>query len=288
MTDLKCIRCGGLTSGATQLCKVCEIELNPLRPSSAGAVYYPSPRWATTSNRDSVTIGPFDSVGSVLGPTLQLFIQNFWLIAKLTVVIAAPFEIFRALSFPDLEYDSQLAGGIFVLDLLCDVLIAPALIYSLLQVMQTGKAPGINEAFRRGFSKLWKLIVCAVISWLLIGVGFMLCFIPGIVIAVALILVFPIAVLENGSVLEVFEGSNQLTKGHRWDIFSAGIVVLLLMGILSVPVELGGEYIAARDAALWPFQAAGGIFAAIMQQSVTVFSLVTYLSIRALWSQSTQ
>ena len=219
---------------------------------------------------------------------MLLFTQNFWLIAKLTVVIAAPFEIFRALSFPDVEYDSQLSGGIFVLDLLCDVLIAPALIYALMQVIQTGKPPGINEAYRWGFSKLGKLIVCAAISWALIGVGFLMCFFPGIIIALVLILVFPIAVLENGSVLEVFEGSHQLTKGHRWNILGAGIVIMLLMAVLSVPVEIAGEYLAARNAGLWPFQAAGATFAAIMQQSVTVFSLVTYLSIRALWSQSTQ
>jgi hypothetical protein len=215
-------------------------------------------------------------------------VQNFWLIAKLTVVIAAPFEIFRALSFPDVEYDSQLEAGIFVLDLLCDVLIAPALIYALLQVKQTGKPPGINEAYRWGFGKLGKLLVCAVISWILIGVGFLVCFIPGIVIALALILVFPIAVLENGSAFEALDGSRQLTKGHRWSIFGAAIVLMIVMGVFSVPAELGGEYLAARNPALWSIQAAGSIFSAIMQQSVTVFSLVTYLSIRALWSQSTQ
>jgi hypothetical protein len=203
-------------------------------------------------------------------------------------VIAAPFEIFRALSFPEVEYNSQLAAGIFVLDLLCDVLIAPALIYALMQVMQSGVAPGINESFRWGFSKLGKLIVCAVISWVLIGAGFLLCFIPGIIVALALVLVFPIAVLENGSVFDVFEGSHQLTKDHRWNILGASIVLLIVMGIFSVPVEFSGEYLAAFNPGLWIFQAAGATFAAIIQQSVTVFSLVTYLSIRALWSQSTQ
>jgi len=55
-----------------------------------------------------------------------------------------------------------------------------------------------------------------------------------------------------------------------------------------LPLKLGGEYLVAHDPAFWPLYAAGGIVAAIIQQSTLVLSLVTYLSIRALWSQSSQ
>jgi hypothetical protein len=288
MTDFKCIRCGALTIGTTQICKVCEIELNPIRPSSAGAVYYPAYQPGINSNQASVTILPFNSVTDVLGPTLLLFTKNFWLITKISVVIAAPFEIFRALSFSDLESDWQLAAGIYFLDLLCTILIAPALIYALMQVMQTGVAPGINESYRWSFSKLPKLAVCAFITWILIGLGTLACVIPGIIIALSLSLVFPIAILEKGSPLEVLQSSYELTKGHRWKILGATIVVLILIGTLGLPLEYAGTYLAERDPAFWPAQAAGALFGSILHQSTIVLSLVTYLSIRALWSQSTQ
>src|SRR5919106_6388121 len=186
MTDVKCIRCGSLTIGTTQICKVCEIELNPIRPSSAGAVFYPAYPPGSSSNQTSVTIRPFNSIADVLGPTLLLFTNNLWLITKMAVVIAAPFEIFHALSFRDIEYDGQLAAGIYFLDLLCTIVIAPALTYALMQVMQTGIAPGINEAYRWGFSKLPKLSVCAFITWMLMGLGTLACIIPGIIIALSL------------------------------------------------------------------------------------------------------
>ena len=288
MTDLKCIRCGALTIGTTQICKVCEIELNPIRPSSVGAVFYPAYPLGKSSNQASVTIHPFNSITDVLGPTILLFTKNFWLITKICVVIAAPFEIFRALSFADIEGDPQLAGGIYFLDLLCTIVIAPALTYALMQVMQTGVAPGVNESYRWGFSKLPKLSVCAIISWILIGLGTLACFIPGIIIALSLSLVFPIAILEKGSPLEVLQSSHELTKGHRWKILGATIVLFILMLTLGLPLEYGGEYLAARNPDLWPVQAAGAIFGSIMHQSTMVLSLVTYLSIRALWSQSTQ
>ena len=286
MTNCKCIRCGALTIGTTQICKVCEIELNPIRPSTAGAVFYPA--YGRSSNQSRVTIHPFNSITDVLGPTLLLFTNNLWLITKIVVVIAAPFEIFRALSARDMEYDPILAGGIYFLDLLCTIVIAPALTYALMQVMQTGVAPGVNESYRWGFSKLPKLAVCAIIAWILMGLGALACIIPGIVIALSLSLVFPIAILEKGSPLEVLQSSYELTKGHRWKILGATIVILLLSATASLPLEYAGEYVATRDLSLWPLHAAATILGAIMHQSTMVLSLVTYLSIRALWSQSTQ
>ena len=284
MTELKCARCGVLTTGITQICNVCDIELNPIRPSSAAPpVFVPYAR-----DTHGTTIRPFNGISDVLEPTIVLFVKHFWLIAKITIVIVAPFEIFRALRFADIEYDWQLSLGLFFLDLMCVVVTAPALVYALMHVMQTGVAPGINESYRWGFSKLVKLTVAAVISWILMGLGTMLCVIPGIIIAIALSLVFPIAILEKGSPFDVYKGSFELTKGHRWKIFGATLVTILLMGIFSVPAEVAGEYLASRNPGFWPLNAAGAIFAAILQQSTLVLSLVTYLSIRALWSQSTQ
>ena len=288
MTDVKCIRCGGLTIGTTQICNVCEIELNPTQASSAGAIFYPAYQAGSSTSGGGVTIGPFYGVGDVLLPTINLFIKNFWLIAKICVVIVAPFEIFRAFSFADFEYDPQLRAGTFILELLCTILIAPALTYALMQVLQTGVAPGVNESYRRGFGKLGKLALCAFISWICMGLGALLCVIPGIFIFLGLSLVFPIAILERGSMFEVLQRSWALTDGHRWNIFLATIVVVILEAIVGLPLKLFGEYLATHDPAFWPLYAAGGIVAAIMQQSTLVLSLVTYLSIRALWSQSSQ
>lgn len=292
MTDVKCSRCGALTISAAQICKVCEIELNPISRPSAASVFLPSSAQpfvhSTTPDTSDPKIRPFHGVGDVLEPTLILFTKNFWLITKLCVVIVAPFEILKALSIPDIHFEWQLATGLFVLDLLCPVLIAPALTYSLLQVMQTGVAPSVNEAYRWGFSKLGKLMVCAAISWLLVMLGYVLCFIPGVVVGLSLSLVFPIAILENGSPSEILHRSYDLTQGHRWKILGASIVVVILMLLFGVPVRLLGEYLGSQQFAYWPFHAAGNIFSDIMNQSLMVLSLVTYLSIRALWSKGTQ
>ena len=290
MTDTKCIRCGSLTIGINTICNICEIELNPIRPSTASTLFpsYQPGVVSSNASRHSTPIGPFNGITDVVGPTIRLFTENFWLITKITFVIAAPFEIFRSLSIADIPYEWQLSSGLFILDLVCGALIAPALIYALMQVRETGKAPGVNEAFRWGFSKLGVVGVCAAITWFLVGAGFLLCFIPGIVLLLCLFLVYPVAVLENGSALETLQSSFELTRDHRWNILGAVFVTGILMFTLSVPAQVVGEHLISRSFQLWPLQAAAAIFADIIQQSGTVLSLVTYLSIRALWSQRTQ
>ena len=230
------------------------------------------------------SIRPFHEVGDVLGPTLKLFFQNFWLITKIVIVIVAPFEVFRILNLEDLGGNWQLTAGIFLLDQLCRVLIAPALIYALMQVMRTGVAPGVNESYRWGLSKLGKLIICAAISAILQALGFALCIIPGIVIYLSLIVAYPIVILENGSPTGALELSRDLTKGHRWNILGASILLGLIM---AVPEGVAGFFATAGDFP-WPLQVAAAILSDIFEQSMTILSLVTYLSIRALWSQSTQ
>jgi len=216
-----------------------------------------------------------------------MFVKNFWLITKLTLVIVVPFEIFNTLSLPDYARNEQLAMGVFVLDFLCKVLIAPALIYALMKVRETGKAPGINESYRWGVGKLGKLSICAAIAWILQAVGFALCIVPGILVWLSLQIVYPLVVLEKGSALQALQSSHDLTRGHRAFILAANIVVWILILLITVPMEgIGNGFVG--EPTLWPIQLATSIFADIFEQLTTVLSLVTYLAIRGLWSQGSQ
>ena len=108
--------------------------------------------------------------------------------------------------------------------------------------------------------------------------------IPGIVIYLSLIVAYPIVILENSSVTGALETSRDLTKGHPWNIFGALLVLGIVMGVPAGVVEI----LAFATGGLWPLHVAAAILSDIFEQSLTVISLVTYLSIRALWSQSTQ
>lgn len=275
MTNVKCNLCEAENSIADEVCRVCGAELRPefhyREPIDGDDQSAPRPPLNV--------IRPFDGPGDIIGPTISLFTKNIWLISKIVVVIVAPFEIFKALTLRNMEPDWQLGVGITALQLLCNALIVPALFYSLMQVMETGSAPSVNEAYRSGLSKIPKLCLSAVMSWILVALGTLLCIIPGIILSLAFAVVYPVAVFEKGSAVEVLKRSYELTEGYRWNIFLGGLVIGILGALCTVPVSIGVAALAVNGMSYLPLAIAAAIFTDIVAEASTVFSLVVYLSI---------
>lgn len=286
MTNVKCVRCGVVNALTNEICKACGIELT----SAAPPFTYPEPpRYLDgprTWSPSLTSIKPDVEVGDVLGTTIKLFSKNLWPITKIVLVIVTPFEIFKALSLGEIAGDRSLAIGTYALQIICNILIAPALIYAMMKVLQTGVAPGVNESYRWGLSKLGKVSAAGLIAWILQGIGLALCIVPGIFLGLAFELVYPMAVLENGSAIEILNRSYNLTKGHRWNILGASIVLGLLVVAASIPGSLIAMWLTWNGVSAWPVMALTAIVADIISQASTILSLVIYLSImRTLDSQ---
>lgn len=282
MTELKCVRCGStdLTSGG--VCNFCTIEMESLNPP-AGSRWlvnqtYPAPILHPRNLPTKSSINAFDGVGDVLKPTFRLFTDNFWFITKLVIVVVTPLELLKVLSVGS-ESNWQFQVGTFLLQLMSNVLIAPALIFGLMKVMQTGATPGVNQCYRWGIGKVGKLALAVILTWFLAGIGYLLCVIPGIIVSVMLALVYPLAVLEQGAAVDALSDSKELTKGHRWKILGAGIVVFGLVFAANWTISSVAMFFAAEYFALWPIPLAA-IFGEILNQLPTILSLVIYLSIR--------
>lgn len=212
-------------------------------------------------------------ISNVLGPTLKLFTNYFWLTTRIVFVVVAPFEVFKALSLSNPQDDLLLRAEIFFLGAICNVLIAPALIYALMKIMHTREAPGVNESYRWGLTKLGRLAVCAAISWVLQMLGYMFFIIPGIIISLALALVYPVAVLEKGSPADVLRRSSELTRGYRFEILIAIILTWLLTAVITVPASFLSQNI------VWPLAVLAAIIEDVMEQALTVLALIMYLSL---------
>lgn len=278
MTNVKCTRCGVVNVLSNEICKACGLELSPSATySETPPTYYPE--FPRSSPLLINAIKPFDGVFEALGTTVTIFSKNFWLITKLVLVIVTPFEIFKALSVGETAGNWQLGLGTFGLQIFCSVLIAPALIYALMKVMQTGVAPGINEAYRFGLSKVIKLLLCSIMVWILIGVGLVLLIIPGIVLMLAFELMYPIAVLEGGSPTEILNRSYTLTKGYKWKILGATFLMSVMLGVASIPVTIVVAWLAFSGIVFWPLQVLAAIVSDVLSQATTVLSLVIYLGI---------
>ena len=278
MTTVNCVRCGAVNLIADEVCKVCGTELR--------APAYTEPPPPIDADDQSVpppvlhAIPAFDGPGDGIGPTLKLFWNNLWLITKIVFVIVAPFEIFKTLSLRNVQAnDWQLMAGTVVLQILCVILIAPALLYALTKVIETGAAPGINESYRWALTRLPKLLLAAFLGWLAVAAGTLLCIIPGIIIGVALQVLYPVAVFEKGSAIDALKRSWELTKGYRWNIFLAGLVVGIVTALASLPGTGVTFLLAINEVHFWPLEALVAIYSDILSDSSTVLSLVIYLGI---------
>ena len=231
--------------------------------------------WQPLANPDQIVAGvrPF-GIATVIGDTLSIFTKNFWMITKIVVVVVTPLQIFRAINVPDKSDDWELMTWSVLLGGAAEVLLAPALIYAVMKVLETGETPGIQESYRWGINKLIKLSVCALITAVLTALGYVFCVIPGIIIMLSLSLVYPIAVLEEGSVSETLSRSSALTRGHRIEILCAWIVLGLIMLIPA------GVAVFLADAGLfWPVTVIAAVASDILGQLQTIMALVIYLGL---------
>jgi glycerophosphoryl diester phosphodiesterase family protein len=270
MDNVRCLRCGVVNLVTDEVCKVCGAELQP-------AIAHTDSDPNTRVYGD--VIPPFTGPSDGIGPTFHLFKNNLWLITKIVFVIVAPFEVFKALSVGHGEFDWQLTLGLLLMQRMCDALVAPALFYALLKVIQTGSAPGVNESYRWGLSKFPKLVLVSLIYWVLVTIATLLLVIPGIILAVAFALVLPVAVFEKGSVVNALRRSSQLTSGHRWNIFAACFVISLLAGVIGLAVGGALSIFVLNGIEFWPLAVAAAVVADIFAEAVTVLTLVIYLGI---------
>ena len=265
-TTVTCTHCGTPHLVSDEVCRICGVELGTLVSEPA------SPRVYSTS------IPPFTSPGDAIGPTFRLFTRHIWLITKIVFVIVAPFEVFEMLSVRQVTMDWQLTSGLFVMRLMCSVLIAPALFYALMKVMETGSAPGINEAYRWGLGKIPKLALAAIISWILTALGFVLLIIPGLILSFAFMLVYPVAIFEQGSASDALRRSFRLTEGHRWNIFAAAFVVGIAITVINLAIN-GVLYFFLLSGIYLPLATVVQIVTTIIGEASTVLALVLYLGI---------
>jgi uncharacterized membrane protein len=271
MENKTCSHCGFIAQQSAEFCVSCGREL----PSSAAEDH----KSFKAPENQLYSIQPFTGIGAVINPTLRIFTKNFWFISKLVFVIFAPLEIITILGVGEANYSWQNVIGAGFLWLLCNALIAPSLIYALVTQMQTGITPSLHESYRWGLRKLLPFIACVALAWFLTALGFALLIIPGVILGVAFGLVYPMASLENGSPVEILKRSYNLTKGYRWNIFAATLVLGMLCAAVSFPINAVSTILTVSGSAFWPVQVALAIIVDIISEATTVLALVIYLSI---------
>lgn len=102
-----------------------------------------------------------------------------------------------------------------------------------------GRETSATMALHRALSLLGRLVVISILSSLLIGMGFMLLIVPGVILLSGLVLSTVVAVLEAPpSATAAMGRSWELTMGFRGKVFLTLLVAFLLLMVPSI--ALGG------------------------------------------------
>ncbi|MFW5974948.1 MAG: hypothetical protein ACOCQ6_01955 [Bacteroidota bacterium] len=132
-------------------------------------------------------------------------------------------------SFDEEYFHSPALGTVYFLLFYVPVQFGVA--YAFLQIVRGHKfrLAMILSVFQRNYLNI---ILAAILSYLIIGIGLLLLFIPGIIFAVRLAFVPYLTTERNIDAVSAIKTSWAMTRNHAWTIF--------FMGLISIPVLIGG------------------------------------------------
>jgi hypothetical protein len=189
------------------------------------------------------------SVGEILDVSFSLYRRHFGPLVMVALICSGvPFLLSLFL---------EAAGGILANPLLALVYyiffavmssLATAATVYIVSESYLGRPMGAAAALSRSVPFLWSLILCSLLLALVIGIGLIFLFIPGVILACGLILALPALVLEPGSTATgAMARSWALTRGSRWRMFGLILTMVILFYI--------------------PFAALGGIAALLLPRA---------------------
>lgn len=175
------------------------------------------------------------SAGEILDVSFQLYRRHFGALATVALVCSG-IPVLMSLFI-------ESSGGMlanFRLTLVYYVIftvlssIATAATVFIVSESYLGRPLGAWKALSRATPLLWQLIVCSILLAVLVGIGFILFVLPGLILAAGLILAFPALVLEPGATATgALARSWNLTRGSRLRIFG---LLLTLLVLLYIPI----------------------------------------------------
>ena len=203
-------------------------------------------------------------IGSCIGRSWELLIQQFWLVTGITTLMlllstASGFPaVILGETFSDDDSGLELMGSAmgFFVNLLIGGGVMGGLYWFFLRLIRSCAA-GLNEAFA-GFSAAYRQLTFAyVVTSLLTTAGLFLCLLPGIYLAVAWVFALPLVIDKELDFWEAMELSRKVVTANWWSVFLLLIVLTLLAGaglllcciglVVTVPLALGALMYAYED-----------------------------------------
>jgi len=138
-----------------------------------------------------------------------------------------------------------------------------------------GDPVDVEASYRWGLRRFGSVLLLAILVGIVVGVGFILLIIPGIIFLVFLSVSEPALIVENRRGTEAMSRSWNLVRGHFWHALVVILVAAIITGVVQgILTAIGGDNWFVR----WIFTAIAQIITAPFTALVTV---LLYLDLRA-------
>jgi hypothetical protein len=178
-------------------------------------------------------------MGEILDTAFSLYRRHFGALATVSLVCTGLPLVLRLFV--------EAAGGLFsqlplallyLLSLVVLSLVATGATVFIVSESYLGRPLSARDALARATPYMGRILVASLLMALVVGLGFMLLVIPGIILGVGLALAIPAVVLEPGrSASGALSRSWELTRGSRWRIFGLGVTLLVLLYVPVVAIS---------------------------------------------------
>lgn len=170
------------------------------------------------------------SSGEIIRNTFRLYFSNFSRIVLAYFILVYPFQIVSTIGLQTENIPLTLIGTLLVL---ISTFFGMAVVTLLVSDLCLGNELSLRRYFKRSFgAMLWKLVATNLLQVLIIGIGFILLVIPGIVFTLWFLFAVSIVILEEQWAGTALKRSKALGKGFHL----RNLGVLVVMFIISVVV----------------------------------------------------
>ena len=180
-------------------------------------------------------------VSRVLVRGISWYIDNLGIVIPISFLAVLP-ELVCYLIFAPVSADvGEITAGAFVtqwVSLFAGTWLMGLLMHAAVTSISSGRKPSLNESLTQSLRVYFPLLLLCLLLGVVIGLGFLLLIIPGLVLIVMFWVAVPALIVERRGILESFRRSRELTAGHRWSVFlvfvSEILVTIVLASVLGI------------------------------------------------------